>query len=123
MILTAFLLGLLCNLVNGQQATISFYDNECYGSKIGQTYEVNADSSNQQFYDFPGGHFMSTGDGCGPDYCMVATFSNQADCVSYAYKVGTGCQNIDVGFQPYSFTFFCEKCSDLPSLGYANACF
>jgi hypothetical protein len=112
--------GLLFNLVHGQTASLTLYDNECYGAITGGPYTAGLGGIDGGI-QFTGGHFMSTGDGCGADYCMTASFLDNSQCKGYFYKLGSGCTNINVGFQPIEFDFECAPCDQFP-VGPFNPC-
>ncbi|KAE8550921.1 hypothetical protein TMatcc_008986 [Talaromyces marneffei ATCC 18224] len=103
-----------------QYASWLFYDNECYGTPyspafamdfLGRTYETT----------FPGGHFIDVNDGCGPRNCFAVTYSDNCNACLVYY--GSGCYNINLGYNPSIFEAWCEPCEDIPAAKCAHDCF
>lgn len=121
------LLGLSTTALAGT-CTIHFYKDQCYGPEMISDYQKeHPDLGDPQkcsagqltwnagCYDYPvGAHFMSTGDACGSGACMQVQFYGSTDtCGGGDYKamtVGTGCYNINVGFQPHHYIAQCISC-------------
>ncbi|OKL59461.1 hypothetical protein UA08_05319 [Talaromyces atroroseus] len=79
----------------------TFFDNECYGTPSGEeTFQMNFLGTSPQ-YTFPGGHFVEVGDACGPGNCFAITYNDE--CNACLVKYGSGCYNIDLGWEPTSF--------------------
>lgn len=114
----------LMGVAYGGGCSVYFYENECYGPRLpdpnpvevanGQPNQCNTfDSWNGGCYTFPGGaHFIETGDACGPGACMVVQFYSDAICANgfYPMKVGSGCYNINTGYEPRTYQALCVTC-------------
>lgn len=70
---------------------------------------------------FPGGHFIDVNDACGPGNCFAITYSDECNACLVYY--GSGCYNINLGYEPTIFGAWCEPCDDIPSAKCANDCF
>jgi hypothetical protein len=115
--------SLLFNLVHaddGPVANLTLYDNECYGDIIDGSYTSYLGEAGGG-WPFPSGHFMSTGDGCGESSCMGVSYDDITQCKGYYFQVGSGCKNINVGFQPRSLNLHCVNCDSFPEGPY-NSC-
>jgi hypothetical protein len=103
-----------------QYASWAFYDNECYGTAYSPTFAMDF-LGNTNEYTFPGGHFVDVGDGCGPGNCFAITYTDE--CHTCLVDYGTGCYNVDLGWEPTNFVGWCAPCNDVPAAGCTNTCF
>jgi hypothetical protein len=122
--MSIFALWALIRATTAQQpaAGVQMYENECYGSPIGGWYNVYG-LNNGAIGNFPGGHFMNTVDDCGEGNCMQVVFDNEPNgCYSYIYTVGSGCTNINTGFEPNELVVWCLPCDQLFPTGRNDDC-
>lgn len=114
----------LVGIAYGSGCSIYFYENQCYGPRLPDpdSFENEAGTPNEcssyetwnaGCYTFPpGAHFMETGDACGPGACMQVQFYNDQICAQ-GYSgmiVGSGCYNINIGYQPRTYLAHCITC-------------
>lgn len=103
------ILGLSAGIF-GQTIELQFFENECYGDVI---IGLEVDSGTWCLAYPDGAHFVETGDGCGEGYCLVMEYYDSGACdvnLGYREVVGSGCYNINTGFQPVAYTANCLVC-------------
>jgi hypothetical protein len=104
-----------------QTLEFSFYEDECYGSPNAPAASFVGELIAGSEVAYPGGHFISVGDGCGAENCFALTYRDN-NCNSYVVDYGSGCYNIDVGFEPTNVLVWCDLCELVPAAGYQKTC-
>jgi hypothetical protein len=102
-------------------ASWQFYENECYGSPAGEKAWDMTVIGISDHYTYPGGHFIEVGDACGLGNPFAITYNGE--CNSCLVYYGSGCYNINLGWEPTNFMAWCESCSEIPTALRANDCF
>lgn len=122
MVLLLKIIGtLLCGVLSqvaAQYVTFEFYTNECYGPVLASYDIVGVDT--YDCYDYPAAaHFVSVGDACGPSYCAGVIYCQAGAEVKCGETgggctglelVGSGCFNVNTGFEPATFLITCFEC-------------
>lgn len=103
-----------------QYASWAFYENQCYGTPYSPTFAMDFLGTTDHT-TYPGGHFVGVGDAYGEGNGFAITYLDQ--CNASVVYYGSGCYNINLGFQPTSFMAWCEPCDDIPAANCANDCF